>query len=244
MRTTTTPNASRAIHLDPAAAATRETVPCYDSATGELLGHVPAMSRDEVVAAVERGRIAQRAWAQTSFKARRRVLRDVLAHIVDNQDEICRLAARDSGKTMVDAALGELFATCEKLRWVMQNGEQALRPQGRASGPLLLHKRGWVEYQPLGVVGVIAPWNFPFHNLFGPTIPALFAGNAVVAKVSEHSSWSAADYVDIFQVHRWDDKTPVEETMAALAEVLTNPRQPTQAMKNLMALPDLPTRKS
>src|SRR5205823_4056011 len=55
-----------------------------------------------------------------------------------------------------------------------------------------MHKAARVEYSPLGVIGVIAPWNFPFHNLFCPTLPALFAGNAVVAKVSEWTSWSAA----------------------------------------------------
>lgn len=174
-----------------------KTVPCHDPATGKLLGDVPAMDRDEVVSRVQRAREAQKAWGAATFSERRAVLKDVLDYIVKHQDEICRLAALDSGKTMVDAAMGEVFPVCEKLRYCIANGERDLRPQRRGSG-FLLHKTARVEYHPLGVAGVICPWNFPFHNLFCPAIPALFAGNAVVAKVSEYASWSAADYVEIF----------------------------------------------
>src|SRR6187431_2449109 len=80
-------------------------VPCHDPATLEPLGSVVAMNLTEVKAIVERGRAAQRAWAKTSFAERRAVLREVLDHIVAHQEEICRLCVRDSGKTMVDAAL-------------------------------------------------------------------------------------------------------------------------------------------
>ena len=175
-----------------------ETIECFDPATLKKLGDVPAMDEQQVGDIVERARRAQRAWAATSFAERRAVLREVLAHVVGHQEEICRLAVRDSGKTMVDAVMGEIFPVCEKLRYTIANGEQDLAPQKRSSG-FLLHKASRVEYHPFGVVGIICPWNFPFHNLFCPVIPALFAGNAVVAKVSEWSSWSGADYVAIWQ---------------------------------------------
>jgi acyl-CoA reductase-like NAD-dependent aldehyde dehydrogenase len=174
------------------------TIECLDPATGRKLGHVPVMERDEVVAAVERGRAAQNSWARTSFAQRRAVLREVLAHVVAHQEEICRLAVLDSGKTMVDAVMGEIFPVCEKLRYTIAHGEADLAPERRTPG-FLIHKRARVEYHPFGVVGVICPWNFPFHNLFCPVIPALFAGNAVVAKISEWSSWSGADFVAIWQ---------------------------------------------
>ena len=96
-----------------------------------------------------------------------------------------------------DAAMGEIFPVCEKLRYTIANGERDLRPQARASG-LLPHKTARVEYLPLGVIGIISPWNFPFHNFFCPVIPALFAGNAVVIKVSELASWSSLKYLEIF----------------------------------------------
>ena len=53
----------------------------------------------------------------------------------------------------------------------------------------MLHKYARVEYQPLGVLGAIIPWNYPFHNMFGQVISALFSGNAIVLKVSEHACW-------------------------------------------------------
>jgi len=171
---------------------------CVDPATGERLGQVPVMDRAAVVAAVQRGRAAQRAWAATSFAERRAVLKDILARVVAEQEAISRLAVRDSGKTMVDAAMGEIFPVCEKLRYTIAHGERDLRPQARASG-LLPHKSARVEYLPLGVIGVISPWNFPFHNFFCPVIPALFAGNAVVIKVSELASLSSLEYLKIFE---------------------------------------------
>ena len=173
------------------------TIVCTDPATGARLGEVPVMDRAAVVAAVQRGRAAQPAWAATSFAERRAVLKDILARVVAAQEEISLLAVHDSGKTMVDAAMGEIFPVCEKLRYTIAHGERDLRPQARASG-LLPHKSARVEYLPLGVVGVISPWNFPFHNFFCPVIPALFAGNAVVIKVSELASWSSLKYLEIF----------------------------------------------
>lgn len=174
-------------------------IECFDPATLERLGEVPVMDREQVEAIVARARAVQPVWAATSFDQRRAVLSDLLEWIVGHQSDICHLAARDSGKTLVDAAMGEVFPVCEKLRYTIAHGERDLSPEFRRPG-FLLHKRGRVEYLPMGVVAVIAPWNFPFHNMFCPLIPALFAGNAVVIKVSEWTSWSAAEYVEI--VHR------------------------------------------
>ncbi len=175
------------------------SIECTDPATGERLGAAPIMDRAQVEAIVARARAAQPSWAATSFAKRRAVLRDLLQWIVDHQADICRLAARDSGKTLVDAAMGEVFPVCEKLRYTIAQGERDLAPQWRSPG-FLLHKRGRVEYVPVGVAAVIAPWNFPFHNIYCPLIPALFAGNAVVVKVSEWTSWSAPEYLEI--IHR------------------------------------------
>jgi acyl-CoA reductase-like NAD-dependent aldehyde dehydrogenase len=146
-----------------------------------------------VLATVERARRAQVAWGRTTFAQRRQVLRTLLSEIVARQDDICRLASRDSGKTLVDAAMGEVFPVCEKIRYLIAHGQDDLRSESRTSG-LMLHQSARVEYHPLGVIGVICPWNFPFHNIFCPVVPALFAGNAVVAKVSELASSSAASY--------------------------------------------------
>ena len=173
------------------------TIECQNPATLEKLGEVPSLSEADVAERLSRARQAQVAWGQTSFAERRRVLRMLLDYIIDHQAEICRLCSTDSGKTMADAAMGEIFPVCEKIRYLIDHGENDLRSDQRPSG-LLMHKAARVEYLPLGVVGVICPWNFPFHNILCPTVPALFAGNAVIAKTSEWTSWSAADFQAIF----------------------------------------------
>lgn len=167
-----------------------------DPATLESLGQSVVMGDAEVRAAVEHARVAQVAWGKTSFRQRRAVMRTLMDLVLERHAEICEVAVRDSGKTMVDAALGEVFPVLEKLRYVIAHGEKDLRPERRASG-ILAHKGARVEFHALGVVGVICPWNFPFHNLLCPAIPALFAGNGVVAKVSEHTTWSSTPYLQI-----------------------------------------------
>ncbi|MEM7603853.1 MAG: aldehyde dehydrogenase family protein [Myxococcota bacterium] len=174
------------------------TIDAVNPATGEHLGTVPIMDAARVRAAVERSRVAQRSWARTSFAQRRAVLRSILELTLERHEAICELSLRDSGKTMVDAALGEVFPVLEKLRYLIAHGERDLRPERRRSG-ILAQKGARVEFHPLGVVGVICPWNFPFHNLLCPAIPALFAGNGVVAKVSEHTSWSAEPYLQVMR---------------------------------------------
>jgi acyl-CoA reductase-like NAD-dependent aldehyde dehydrogenase len=62
---------------------------------------------------------------------------------------------------------------------------------------MMVHKTAYVEYVPLGVLGVIAPWNYPFHNMLNHVISGLFSGNAVVSKVSEHTSWSSSYFTRI-----------------------------------------------
>ena len=115
--------------------------------------------------------------------------------LLEHADALCEEICRDAGKTLHNAMVGEIWPIAEKLRWTIKHGETHLRSETVSSG-LLQHKRAIVEYHPLGVIGVITPWNFPLQNILGPTIPALFAGNAVIVKVSEWTSWSAAPFQD------------------------------------------------
>jgi acyl-CoA reductase-like NAD-dependent aldehyde dehydrogenase len=192
----------------------RTTIRCTDPATGEFLGDVPAMPRDEVVARLARARVAQEAWRTTRFAVRRRVVRRILDHILEHSDELCRMIARDAGKTLENAAI-ELWPVCEALRWNLGHAEKALRAQ-RVSSGLLMHKTATIEYHPLGVIGVICPWNFPLQNVVAPAIPAIMAGNAALIKVSEWTSWSAARIQRIF-----DEALQAEGHSPDLVQLLT-----------------------
>lgn len=175
------------LHEDPPAAPAQ--IECRNPATGAVLGHMPAATPAQVSAAVQRARDAQQAWAKTSFAQRRAVLGQMLDLTLERIDELCEAVVADSGKTHENALLGEIMPVCNKIRWLIKHGEKHLKPEWVSSG-LLLHKRGRIEYRPLGVVACIVPWNYPFQNIFGSLVAPLMAGNAVVLKASEALAWS------------------------------------------------------
>ncbi|OMO53543.1 hypothetical protein CCACVL1_28576 [Corchorus capsularis] len=174
-------------------------VQCYEPATMKYLGYFPALTPAEVEERVAQARKAQKIWAKSTFKQRRQFLRILLKYIIEHQELICEVSSRDTGKTMVDASLGEIMTTCEKITWLLSEGEKWLKPEYRCSGRSMLHKISKVEFHPLGVIGAIVSWNYPFHNIFNPMLAAVFSGNAVVIKVSEHASWSGCFYLRIIQ---------------------------------------------
>lgn len=178
-------------------AASADVIECYNPATGERLGQVKVDSPADVQAALKRARQAQATWRRTSFALRRKVLAYIQEYILDHADELCRAVCEDAGKTLENAMLGEIWPVCEKLRWTIANGERYLKPEAVSSG-LFPHKKARIEYQPLGVVGIIAPWNYPLQNILGPVIPALMAGNACLVKVSEAVAWSSLRFQKIF----------------------------------------------
>lgn len=172
------------------------TIECFNPATGESLGTVPALTPDEVRAAVERARIAQRAWRNSTFRQRRAVLQHILDHVIAHDDELCDYVVKDSGKTYENAMLGEILPICNKIRWLLKNGEKYLKPERVGSG-LLLHKKARIEYVPLGVVACIIPWNYPLQNIISSLVAPLMAGNAVVVKASEAVAWSTQRFQKI-----------------------------------------------
>ncbi|MCL7030055.1 hypothetical protein MKW94_009184 [Papaver nudicaule] len=180
-------------------AAQTDRVRCYEPATMKYLGDFAALTSDQVKEHVADARKAQKTWAKSTFKQRRQFLRILLKYIIEHQELICQTSSRDTGKTMVDASLGEIMTTCEKITWLLAEGEKWLKPEYRSSGRAMMHKRSKVEFHPLGVIGAIVSWNYPFHNILNPMLAAIFSGNGVVVKVSEHASWSGCFYVRIVQ---------------------------------------------
>ncbi|CAB9527235.1 Aldehyde dehydrogenase [Seminavis robusta] len=167
-------------------------IQCYDPATKQHLGEMKAMTAADVHELCVKAKLAQEKWAKTTFAERRLVLRTIQKYICHHVQDICRVASRDSGKVKVDALLGEVLTTCEKIRTINEWGELWLQPSYRPTGPMMVHKSARVEYVPFGIIAPIAPWNYPFHNAINHIISGIFAGNAVVGKVSEHTSWSSS----------------------------------------------------
>ena len=170
-------------------------IQCFSPSTGHILGTVRVDDESEVNKKVSLARNAQQSWASTSFAERRRVLQMLSRAVMDHAEDICKLSALDTGKTQMEAMVGEIMVTCEKAKWVCSHGEEALAPEARETGLMTVHKSARVEYHPLGVLGVIAPWNYPFHNMYNHIISGLFTGNAVVVKISEFTAFCGERYI-------------------------------------------------
>ncbi|CAN6619784.1 hypothetical protein TRVA0_007S03796 [Trichomonascus vanleenenianus] len=187
-------------------------IQCYCPATGQSLGSVPAATPEDIDNAISACREAQLAWKETSFSQRRKVLNTIAKFVYDHQDDIARIACRDTGKTMLDASLGEIMVTLEKIEWIVQHGERCLAPSKRP-GPtsiLMFYKGAKVVYEPLGVVSAMVSWNYPLHNLMGPVVAALFTGSGIVVKCSESVVWSSQFFMEIakqaLKVNGFDDR--------------------------------------
>ena len=131
---------------------------CFNPSNLNKLGDVPNLTAKQVNDMCLRAKSAQQSWKETTFAQRRRVLRTHQRYVVSHIDEICQLCSLDSGKTQVDALLGEILTTCEKIRTLLHHGETWLERSPRDVNPMMLHKTAYVEYVPLGVLGIIAPW--------------------------------------------------------------------------------------
>lgn len=166
-------------------------------ATGELLGYVAAHTVSDVTELVDKAQTAQKAWSTSKFSRRRRVLQVLLNYILYEQKNLCEISRLDSGKTLLEACMGEIIPTLEKLRWLISEGEEALKPSRRTVGPMTCHKFAQVEYSPIGVIAAIAPWNYPVHNILNPVSAALFSGCSVIVKPSEYTAWSGVHVIRI-----------------------------------------------
>ena len=152
---------------------------------------------DDVKAAVDKAREAQQWWAELGFSGRRKRIDKWIAWIAKHSDEICDLGYRETGKPKGDVQF-ELVASLEDLRWAAAHAEKVLGQRRVAPGIAMANFDARLEYLPLGVVGVIAPWNFPIYTVYCGLAYALAAGNAAVVKPSEYSSATGVYAVESF----------------------------------------------
>ena len=156
--------------------------------TGELV----CANADDVTAAIAKARAAQPAWAATSIKARAAIVQRALQIVLDRQDEVIETVVGETGKAKTDAMNMEVFSVADSLCYYAKNAEKFLKPRKRRiHGILGMIKQLRILYKPLGVVGLITPWNGPFVLVMNQAVQAILAGNTVVAKGSEVTPFSA-----------------------------------------------------
>lgn len=176
----------------------------FDPRTGTLLGVVPEFSASEVHATVARARSVASAWSALSYQKRTAHLLTVRDRLLDRAEELVEIICAETGKQRIEAVTTELMAVCETISWYAKNGGEVLATK-RVPAGMMAHKKAWKSYSPVGVVGVISPWNYPFTLSMTPLLTALFAGNPVVLKPSEVTPTVGLAIGELFKDDEWPD---------------------------------------
>ncbi|HVH17460.1 MAG TPA: aldehyde dehydrogenase family protein, partial [Myxococcota bacterium] len=170
--------------IEAATPGARRRLRMSNPATLAPLGEVEIATPSDVRGAVERARKAQPAWAGLSFAERGRYLERAARQLAARQDEFVAAIVAETGKPELEALTTEVITACDALQFYAKRAGRILAER-TVPVHLMKSKKLRISYRPLGVIGIITPWNFPFILSLNPTAQALVAGNSVVLKPSE-----------------------------------------------------------
>ena len=162
------------------------TFDSHNPATGEVITSYPQHTESQVRSAVATARAASQMWRDLGFRGRRKVLLKWSTDLLANVDELTALVSHETGKPISDAKL-EAALAAGHIAWAARHAESVMRTSHRSPGLLMANMSATVERSPVGVVGVIGPWNYPVFTPLGSIAYALAAGNTVVFKPSEYT---------------------------------------------------------
>ncbi|HEV8354105.1 MAG TPA: aldehyde dehydrogenase family protein [bacterium] len=174
-------------------ARSRETMPSTNPATGEVLGVVPKSGPEDVAAAVEAARGAYESWRRFPAPRRAEILYRAAEMLVAKKEDLARLMTQEMGKVLPEAR-GDVQEAIDMTYFVAGEGR---RLHGYTSPSEMPHKAAYCLRVPLGVVGVITPWNFPMAIPSWKIIPALVCGNTVVFKPATYTPLVALAFAEV-----------------------------------------------
>jgi succinate-semialdehyde dehydrogenase/glutarate-semialdehyde dehydrogenase len=171
----------------------------FNPATGELVGAVPVTAPDDVQGVVDAVVAAQPAWAGLTLEERGAVLQRAAHVVLEAADEIRDLIVREQGKPRNEAFSMEILPTVDALGWIAHAGAEILADEKVPMPQAFLKtKRSTFVYEPLGVIGIISPWNYPWSIPLGEVALALIAGNGVVLKPASLTPLIGERIVSVF----------------------------------------------
>lgn len=176
---------------------TRRTFEVRDPGTGDVVADYPIHTAADVAETVARARVAFEWWSTLGHAERARRLAGFAGLLARRMRQLAAVIHDETGKPYSDGAL-EVALSLDHLKWAGKNAPKVLGRKSARVGLLTVNQAASVEYKPLGVVGVIGPWNYPVFTPLGSIVYALAAGNAVVFKPSEYSPGVGRWLVDMF----------------------------------------------
>src|SRR5438552_3452050 len=164
------------------------------------------MGAAEVLSALNRAQAAQPAWASLSFRDRARVVLQARKIVLAELDEIGTLISRETGKPSAEALSMEIVPGLDLMHYFARHTARLLQPHKIDIGQYwLMGRSSQVVYKPLGVIGIISPWNFPWATPLAEVVMALMAGNSVVLKPSEVTSLTGLKIKEVLSGAGFDD---------------------------------------
>lgn len=154
-------------------------------ATLEELGRVDITPPQKVKEYASKAKAALISWSRLSYKERAGYILEARNHLLNHIDDFALTITRDNGKPVIEAITHEIWPILDLMSWAAHKTEKILSPSGIPTGKWgLLLRSSYISHQPLGVIGIISPWNYPFSIPVGSAVLALMAGNAVLLKTS------------------------------------------------------------
>jgi acyl-CoA reductase-like NAD-dependent aldehyde dehydrogenase len=177
-----------------------KTFDSLNPATDEPVGTFPIFGEDEVNETVDKAREAAAWWSGLSWKERQTKLLTWKSYLTRYIMRLAEVVHAETGKPLADAQL-EILLAIVHIDWAAKHAQKILRPKKVRSGLVAFNHVSTVQYHPLGVVGVIGPWNYPVFTPIGSIAYALAAGNAVVYKPSEFTpavgGWLVSSFAEV-----------------------------------------------
>lgn len=172
----------------------RDRFSTFNPATGAALAQYPVASVEDVISAVARARQVQLWWSRLPLLRRGTLLRRLAQLLCDEREALARVITAESGKPLQEALLNDVMVAADAAVFCAYNAASVLRPQEIPHGnPGLRFKRGQLSFEPLGVIGIISPWNYPLSIPAADVFAALATGNTVVLKPSELTPQTALE---------------------------------------------------
>ena len=182
------------------------TLNVYNPSTGKDITSIPMTSIQDLQSILIKAKESAMLYNFSSFYHRHALMNQFRKGIVRNMDEFVDTICSETGKKAVDGLM-EVFIALEHLKQSSRSLYEALGKRKRRVG-ILKHKKAWIEYEAMGVAGIISPWNYPLILTMSPIVEAMLAGNTVVLKPSEHTPLTTVLLKQI-----WDETTERPELM-------------------------------
>ncbi len=176
-----------------------DTLPSINPATGEVRAHIARTPASQLPEIVSRARVAQGIWAKLPVRERCMKLRKLRERMMASRKELADAVVHESGKPRVEALFADIFVALDSAEYWSRNAVSALRTQRVPHHSIAAKaKRGYLAYDPLGVIAIISSWNYPLAIPLSQIIPAVAAGNAVVCKTSDFTPQCGAMIEKLF----------------------------------------------